>query len=182
MSYKLYTDRKENFECKIYLKGASLQQAKSRIVIEGRDVNLIYYGSIDKDGKCSIPIGRLNRLLDEGDKGNIKLEVIAEDTYFVPWKSNFIVEASKEMKVTVKEQSKVYESKKPQVIVKEVKHSFNAINSITKTLNEQGVTQQKIIQNKQKIAPILNEYMNKVGYKKGFKNFIKEVVTKLSKR
>ena len=40
MAYKLYTDKQENFECKIYLEGASLQEAKSRLVVEGNNFNL----------------------------------------------------------------------------------------------------------------------------------------------
>ena len=34
MSYKLYTDKKEDFECKIFLEGASLNKAKTRIILE----------------------------------------------------------------------------------------------------------------------------------------------------
>ena len=42
MAYKLYTDKQENFECKIYLEGASLQEAKSRLVVEGNNFNLLF--------------------------------------------------------------------------------------------------------------------------------------------
>ena len=31
MSYKVYTDKQEIFECKIYLEGASLTTAKARL-------------------------------------------------------------------------------------------------------------------------------------------------------
>tara|TARA_B100001250_G_C19531198_1_gene670471 strand:- start:47 stop:598 length:552 start_codon:yes stop_codon:yes gene_type:complete len=182
MSYKIYTDKKENFECKIFLEGASLKNAKTRIVVESNNVNLMYNGKIDKDGNCTVPIDKLNNFLKEGDKGNLKLEVIAEDTYFLPWESDFEVDTAKKIKVEVKQQEKtVIKSNKPKMVVKEVKHSFDPIKKITKTLNEQGVTQKNIVQNKKKMMPILNEYMKKTGYNKGFKNFIREVLIKLSK-
>ena len=176
MSYKLYTDKQENFECKIFLEGASLEQAKARLIIEGTNINLLYNGTIDKDGKCSVPIGKLKTLFKEGDQGNMKLEVIAEDTFFTPWDSNFIIDTAKKLKVEVKKQKKpVIKSNKPQMVVKEVKHSFDAVEDITKTLTEQGLTQQKLIKNNKKIMPILNEYMKKVGYQKGLKKFIREI-------
>ena len=37
MSYKLYTDKQEIFECNIYLEGASLAKATSRILVETQD-------------------------------------------------------------------------------------------------------------------------------------------------
>tara|TARA_R110002020_G_scaffold466261_1_gene688702 strand:+ start:387 stop:938 length:552 start_codon:yes stop_codon:yes gene_type:complete len=182
MSYKIYTDKKETFECKIFLEGASLKDAKTRIVVESNNINLMYNGKIDKDGNCTVPINKLNNLLKEGDEGNLKLEVIAEDTYFLPWESNFIVDTAKKIKVEVKQQEKpVIKSNKPKMIVKEVKHSFDPVKKITKTLNEQGVTQKNIIENKKKMIPILSEYMKKTGYKRGFKNFIREILIKLSK-
>ena len=42
MSYKLYTDKQEIFECNIYLEGASLTQATSRIIVETQDLKLMF--------------------------------------------------------------------------------------------------------------------------------------------
>ena len=63
MSYKLYTDKKEVFECKIFLEGASLNKASSRIVVETDSFNLMFEGTIDKDGNCKVPIKKLKGLL-----------------------------------------------------------------------------------------------------------------------
>ena len=41
MSYKLYTDKQEVFECKIHLEGASLTKANSRIIVETQDLSPI---------------------------------------------------------------------------------------------------------------------------------------------
>ena len=56
MSYKLYTDKKEIFECKITLEGASLKDAVSRIVVNTPDLKLMFEGTIDNQGNCKIPI------------------------------------------------------------------------------------------------------------------------------
>ena len=73
MSYKLYTDKKEIFECKITLEGASLKDATSRIVVNTPDLKLMFEGVIDNNGNCKVPIKKLRGLFSEGDKGTIYL-------------------------------------------------------------------------------------------------------------
>ena len=177
MSYKLYTDKQENFECQIYLEGTSLSKAKARLVVESGDLNLMFNGKIDKNGKCQVPIKKLRGLLDENDNGNIKLEVIAEDTYFQPWQSEFTVDTAKKIKVEIKEQT---QPKKPKMVVTEVKNNFNPVDKIASMLTENGVSLKTIVKNKTKIVKILKEYSDKVKYKKGSKVFIREVINKLS--
>ena len=72
MSYKLYTDKQEVFECKIHLEGASLTKANSRIIVETQDLKLMFEGTIDKNGNCRVPIRKLRGLLGENDKGLMK--------------------------------------------------------------------------------------------------------------
>lgn len=122
--YKLFTDKTELFECSIKLEGASLTNSKARLIIESTDINLLFNGEIDGTGKCKIPIKRLRGLLNEETKGTIKLEVIADDTYFTPWESPFTVQASKKLTVEVKSQQvdALLESTTPKVIVESVKN------------------------------------------------------------
>ena len=103
--YKLFTDKSELFECDIKLEGASLSKSKTRLVVETSDYSLLFNGSISSGGKCEIPIRKLKGLIDENTSGNIRLEVIAEDTYFTPWESDFEVDASKKVTVEVKSQT-----------------------------------------------------------------------------
>ena len=112
--YKLFTDKSELFECDIKLEGASLSKSSARLVVETSDYSLLFDGSISPKGKCEIPIRKLKGLIDENTTGNIRLEVIAEDTYFTPWESNFEVDASKKVTVEVKSQT----TKKPIVETK----------------------------------------------------------------
>ena len=112
--YKLFTDKTELFECSISLQGASLKKSKARLVVETPDYSLLFNGTISKSGKCEIPIKKLKGLIDEDTKGNIRLEVIAEDTFFTPWESDFEVNASKKVTVEVKSQT----TKKPIIEAK----------------------------------------------------------------
>ena len=107
--YKLFTDKSELFECDIKLEGASLSKSKARLVVETSDYSLLFNGDINSSGKCEIPIRKLKGLIDENTSGNIRLEVIAEDTFFTPWESDFEVDASKKVTVEVKSQT----TKKP---------------------------------------------------------------------
>ena len=112
--YKLFTDKSELFECNISLQGASLKKSKARLVVETSDYSLLFKGEINSNGKCEIPIKKLKGLIDENTTGNIRLEVIAEDTFFTPWESDFEVDASKKVTVEVKSQT----AKKPIVETK----------------------------------------------------------------
>ena len=122
--YKLFTDKAELFECDIKIEGASLSNSKARLVVETNDYSLMFNGKISSQGKCEIPIKKLKGLIDESSKGNIRLEVIAEDTYFIPWKSEFEVNASKKVTVEIKSQQKpMLESKGPKVQVSKIKET-----------------------------------------------------------
>ena len=112
--YKLFTDKSELFECDIKLEGASLSKSSARLVVETSDYSLLFKGEINYNGKCEIPIRKLKGLIDENTTGNIRLEVIAEDTFFTPWESDFEVDASKKVTVEVKSQ----QTKKPIVETK----------------------------------------------------------------
>ena len=46
---------------------------------------------------CEIPIKPLKHLLENNDKGKMILEVVADDTYFSPWESEFVVDSFKKL-------------------------------------------------------------------------------------
>lgn len=138
--YKLFTDKSETFECDIKIEGASLTNSKARLVIETKDYSLLFNGKINSSGKCSIPVKKLKGLIDETSKGDIRLEVIAEDTYFTPWESKFEIEASKKVTVEVKSQTakpllkeKVQvENIKQEVTQKETDHVVNIMKLLVR--------------------------------------------------
>ena len=134
--YKLFTDKSELFECDIKLQGASLKKSKARLVVETPEYSLLFNGTISKSGKCEIPIRKLKGLIDEDTSGNIRLEVIAEDTFFTPWESDFEVETSKKVTVEIKSQTyskPILEAKvKKQVTLTEKQHIINLFKLLIK--------------------------------------------------
>ena len=184
MAYKLYTDKQETFECDLFLEGADLKNSSARIIVESNDLTLMFKGKIDEKGNCKVPIKKLKGLLDENTTGDIKLEVIAEDTLIEPWQSDFVVSTSKKVTVEVKSQGnkkQIKESSKPQVKIKSVKNYSNPINEMVKILTENNITLQKVVKDKKRIVSILENYSNKIEYKGGTKKFIREVIKKLPK-
>jgi len=182
--YKLYTDKQETFECDLFLEGADLKQSSARLIVESKDLTLMFKGTIDDKGNCKVPIKKLKGLMGENTTGDIKLEVIAEDTLIEPWQSDFIVDTAKKVTVEVKSQTtkpQIKESTKPQVKIKNIKNDFNPINEMVSVLNENNITLQKVVNDKKRIVSILENYSNKIGYRGGTKKFIREVIQKLPK-
>ena len=159
--YKLFTDKNELFECNISLQGASLKKSKARLVVETPDYSLLFNGAISKSGKCEIPIKKLKGLIDEDITGNIRLEIIAEDTFFTPWKSNFEVETSKKVTVEVKSQTfskPILEAKvKKQVTLTEKQHVINLL----KLLIKENISMDNISFKRNKLNNVIGTYIKK---------------------
>ena len=158
--YKLFTDKSELFECDIKLQGASLKKSKARLVVETSDYSLMFNGSISNSGKCEIPIKKLKGLIDESISGNIRLEVIAEDTFFTPWETNFEVETSKKVTVEIKTQT----TKKP-IIEAKIKEN-NITNSeqqhivnLFKLLIKENINIENISYKRNKLNNIVATYL-----------------------
>jgi hypothetical protein len=174
MLYKLYTDKSDTFECEVSVKNASLKNSIARLIVESDGVCLAFNGKIE-DGKCIIPIKRLKGLLDENTTGNMHLEVIVEDTYFAPWKSDFIVEEHTSVKVKVNENTQ--SSNKPIVQVKynpkqkthEKKNISTPIKEISLICEKFGVRKNNIKKKKYDFYQILKEYFKSNSEYKNYK-------------
>ena len=162
--YKLFTDKAELFECDIKIEGSSLSKSIARLVVETGDYSLMFNGKISTDGRCQIPIKKLKGLIDESSKGNIRLEVIAEDTYFIPWKSEFEIEASKKVTVEIRSQQKpLIESKGPKVQVSNIKETKKINKQKQVTITE---SEKKHIINIMKLLIHENVNINNLSIKK----------------
>lgn len=115
--YPLFKDKPENFSCDIYVEGVKTDETIARLIVETGDWTLMFPGEI-KNGKVTIPIRKLN-IFEEGQRGTIKLEVIAEGTVFIPWEDEFKIKVSKKVSVSLNESKKpIQPVKKPGVGVK----------------------------------------------------------------
>ena len=167
--YKLFTDKSELFECSIALEGASLNKSKARLVVETDGYSLLFKGKIDSNGNCKIPIRKLKGLIEENTKGSIRLEVIAEDTFFTPWKNNFQVDASKKVTVEVKSsqnkgpvmEAKVKNIKGSEILLSEREHIIN----VFKLLVKEDININNITFKTDKLNNIIATYLNEHSFK-----------------
>jgi len=161
--YTLYTDKIEKFSAKIKLEGASLKKSQARLVVESEDFDLMFKGTISTGGEVEIPVKRLKGLLEDRSSGKIRLEVIAEDTYFIPWESTFEVETSKKVTVEVKSQGnrKILENKteveilsqKPTITEKQ--HVLNLVRLLIK----EDITVDNLVIKRNKLNNIIATYI-----------------------
>jgi hypothetical protein len=115
MSYKLYTDKLNKFQCSIQVEGTSLSNSQARVILEGKDeISYLFKGKLYENGVCEFDLPKMKNILGEGDSGTIRLEIIADDVHFEPWSSEFSVVADKKVNVVVKEQ---IEDKKPKIVI-----------------------------------------------------------------
>ena len=177
MAYKLFSDKQEIFECKLQLEGASLSKSKARILLETTEGTiLLFKGKINSSGKCTIKIPKLKNKIEE-TSGKMKLEVIAEDTYFEPWEDNFIIEQSKKLTVEVKEQSdKIIKDNKPKIKVITERKTTDYVEYLIEYLKRNNITPKNIIKHKS----MINKYLNKFNINNKHK-VITEIVYKLDK-
>lgn len=181
--YTFYTDKQELFECKLNLEGANLSDSRARLVLESGNYNLLFYGNIDESGKCQIPVARLKSLLGESDTGKVKLEVIAEDTYFEPWSDSYNVKTSKKVTVEVTDKNKPLQTSSKKVTVSEVKSEPktqlpNYTNQFLKVLDKKKITLANLKEHTKTLQTLGNIFTKKYNLTEGQRKVIVESVIK----
>ena len=170
--YKLYTDKAQDFECQLYLEGIPMENTKARMVIESEDASISFGGTINKQGKCIIPISALGNRLGKIDGGLMRLEVFAGDIFFQPWKSSFVIRG-REFDASI---NSVQDNFELSIMKEDIKQLSEKVSYLTKTESERydlslekwSVTNEDSFvneKNKDKISP-LNELNNRTLTKK----------------
>ncbi len=77
----IHKNKGEVVNCHLKVDGASTQDTQVRLCLEFSDnKNLFFYGTLEKDGNCSIKIPKLS---DVGNKeGKLVIEAVIDSTYF----------------------------------------------------------------------------------------------------
>jgi len=182
--YKLYTDKVENLKCNIGVEGASIENTFARLILENEDFNILFEGQIQTNGDCIIPIKKLKNILKEGTKGNMKLEVVADDSYFSPWNDQFQVDTNKKITVEVANNSSKAPLKENIISVNVTKPNFQEskeINHPTQVANillKEGINYNNIKKNMVVADEIIKEYLSLHSIKNN-KDLLKEIITKL---
>lgn len=184
--YTIQLDTVKNFECSLKIQGASLNKSKVNLVIESNDLDIRCRGSINENGKVSIPVRKLKGILEEEASGNMYLEVIADDTYFTPYKTIYKTEFSR--KVSITEDIKITDvtfDEKP-TITTDIKESMvddtinnHAANIIIKfNKNKVDIFNEK---DKVKVNSLIREYITQNKIEKDmYTQIIETIITGLS--
>ena len=200
--YTLFTDKAENFECNIDIEGASISDTQARLVLESKNINLLFEGTVDADGRCSIVIPKLKDYLKESKEGNMRLEVIAEDTFFSPWEDSFELKASKKVQVEVLsnkedlikegkpsikvsmpakkqvEKQPIQEKKAEPKKAKTIVENHGAV--IAKLLERKGINLRNIAKNPNKVNTILEKYFKAYDVKVTYDHLLNEILNHLN--
>ena len=121
------------------------------------------------------------------------MEVVADETYFIPWESNFIVGRSKKVTVNIEEQvmdskpkvnvtvGRVTPTTKIRRIIKNPPKNISLrkpITEITKALLKYGITPKTIKSNPATAGQIVSEYLNEnKKYLSNKNEILKKVLT-----
>lgn len=144
MSYTIYLDREETFECEASIKNASYKNSSARLIIESEDINLVFYGNVDKD-TITVPIKSLKKYFTESDTAKIKLEVIVENQLVTPWESELTfdsynkveIKEVKNVKIKPMIEVKIKEEKKPIIEESPKKSEELTKDKILETVNRE---------------------------------------------
>ena len=172
MSIKLYTDKSEIFECNVALEGASIKQSKLRAILKFDDKNLMIEGKIKSNGKGEIIFPKLKNISEDGQIGQMELEVIAEDAYFQPYEETFQVITSKKATVEVLNTKPV----KPKIVVEKITPEIELMNM----LKENEITKKMLIKNKSRFSKVLHNYYIEANIQEGFDKFLQTVLKQLN--
>lgn len=192
--YTLYTDRSEDFKCNIGVEGANISDTQARLVLKSDTINLMFEGKVSSNGDCTIPVSKLNKLLSEGTKGEIKLEVIAEDTFFSPWEDKFEVKTNKKVTVEIQNGNTKETIKESRIRVKvtapqraaQPKHvekaplsEVNHGHILAKLLGKKGINLDNLAENVSTVSSLTEKYINKYKVKESQDSLITEIINQL---
>ena len=193
--YTLYTDKSEDFKCNIGVEGADITNTHARLVLENSTMNILFEGKVTKDGNCIIPIKKLKHILPEGVEGKLKLEVIADDTYFSPWEDDFIVKVNKRVTVEVANdtrKNKIEENKiniqvtginspKKQTPKKTVQVERKKTHSdiMAEILDKKGVTLSNFSKHIDTIQPLVEKYIKRYKVNQSADSLLNEIIINL---
>jgi hypothetical protein len=160
MSYTIYLDKEETFECEVSIKNASIKDSSARLIIESDDINLVFFGTVSKD-TITVPIKSLKKYFTESDKATIKLEVIVENNLVTPWESELLFDSYN--KVEIKEIKNVKSKPLIEIKVKEDKKQ-QQLEAKTKEIEQKVVTESKkpVKSLKEKLLESVNDQVKKI--------------------
>ena len=177
--YTLFLDKPTEFKCKIQLEGASLKNSHARLVLSHNQTKMLYEGTIDPSGQCSIEIPKLSEWFSDSDAGKLQLEVIADGAYFAPWESDFKLDKSRKVTVEVAQpKAKPIPQIRVEVQSKKTSQDYIIENTVT-FLKKNGVTKANALKNKKMIRESLISNIEKYNESMDPSSLVRQVIETL---
>ena len=148
---KFFKDKENSFKCNIQVQGANLKNTFSRLLLETETSgNLYFNGKIDENGKCTFKLPPLKNIEDAN--GKLKIEVVADSTYFKVYENQVKFEESIKIQFNydVEDKQEIDEDFRPKV-------SFELDNISEDAVEE--VEEEKIIEKKKPELIKFSEFM-----------------------
>lgn len=168
--YNIYIDKNETFEASFQIEGIdSNVKPKCRLVLESSKFNILFEGTI-QNNKCIIPIKKLKAILESGDTGKLRLEVIADDVYFTPWEQDFIASVSKKLTVEVKSNNSSIIKPTMTAVVNNTKEPLKVINEnalikdFNKYFKKYNISLINVVNKKNQIKAITESVLKSKSY------------------
>jgi hypothetical protein len=151
------------------------------LLLEGSDKTLLFRGKISKNGKCAIPIDKLRGALDEDSKGTMKLEIIVDDTYFQPWSRDFVVTASKKLRVEIVEPKPKKSTIKVDVVDPHEIKMKKLTTEIVKSLRKRDIHAGNVMKQRKLVSSFIREATEKFNGDIDTHELLTNVVNRLAK-
>lgn len=161
--YSLFVDKNDEFSCKISVEGADIKSTVPRLFIQTDQWGLIFEGKIE-NGTCRVPLKKLKSIINEGDSGTIKLEVIADDTLLVPWESAFEAKVSKKITINEVSNTHIKVDNKPKITVDAVSNT-TPNKTFASILKEHNINLSNIDKNSKKTTYLFENYLKTLNKK-----------------
>lgn len=183
--YTLFSDKKEDFKCKVQVEGSSLTETQARLVLRGGSRNIMFEGKINSDGLCVIPIKGLRSVFNEGEKGKMVLEVITNGNYFSPWQDDFKTKLSTNVTVEVfnnEEKEPVQEMVTVEVQKPKKPKKRTSSMIVAEQLSKKNITMGNILSNKKTVKEVINrlEESKKIKPIDDTNKFIRQIIKHLN--
>jgi CRISPR/Cas system CMR-associated protein Cmr5 small subunit len=89
---KFYKNKPQIFKCRVEIQGADSPKVIPRLIFSPKNGAKLFFEGKYNDKHCEIDIAHN---LDIANKGDVVLEIIANDTIFTPWKSTYEIVSNK---------------------------------------------------------------------------------------
>ncbi len=172
--YDLYLDDPKSIKCKAEISGAENSTKKVRLMLETSGHCMYFNGKVSDNGDIEVPMLSLKNIFKENTKGTLMLEMVVDDTLFIPWQTEFEAKLKKKVaiseiksheggkKVSMVTTPTLRKTPEPTPIPKSTqspKTIIEHVKSIAKTMKKEKISYKNLSENKMRFGQIIETYI-----------------------